>query len=177
MSWDHLTQIPRGIIVSLSPSHIWDILVLVFIPSSNASLRCCSFLSTSTPYTPFFATTALDTICTERSINIMTTPPQAEKPKARPKIVTWGDRIAWLGRMPLRYKILFGTQSIIFGLAVRFRFVDLNQAQLKIDQKETDDGAAPSTQSSWILRLRLKYGYKDMLGFRASDYQVAVFLT
>jgi len=51
------------------------------------------------------------------------------KPKGRKKIKTWGDRLKWLGRMPLKYRILFGTQAVIFGLAIQFRFMDLKRLE------------------------------------------------
>lgn len=49
--------------------------------------------------------------------------------KGRKKIETWGDRLKWLGRMPLKYRILFGTQAVIFGLAIQFRLKDLKRLE------------------------------------------------
>lgn len=51
------------------------------------------------------------------------------EPKRRREIKTWGDRLAWLGRMPMKYRILFGTQAIIFGLSIRFRLMDLKKLE------------------------------------------------
>mmetsp|Transcript_5982 Transcript_5982/g.9991 ORF Transcript_5982/g.9991 Transcript_5982/m.9991 type:complete len:85 (+) Transcript_5982:67-321(+) len=75
-------------------------------------------------------------------------PPQAPTAPPRPKIGTWGDRLAWLGRMPLRYKILFGTQSIIFGMALRFRLMDIERAKRKLEQEKEQVAATPALPSS-----------------------------
>lgn len=59
-----------------------------------------------------------------------------EEQAKRPKITTWAQRMAWLRRMPLQYKILFGTQAIIFTLAVRFRLKDIERIRLKVAEEE-----------------------------------------
>jgi hypothetical protein len=69
---------------------------------------------------------------------------QETKPK-RPKIETWGQRVAWLGRMPLKWRVLFGTQAVIFGMAIRFRFKDLGRASLKMEEEKEKE---ESTESS-----------------------------
>jgi hypothetical protein len=72
-----------------------------------------------------------------------------EPPKQRPKIVTWGDRMAWLGRMPMKYRILFGTQAIIFGLAINFRMMDVHRSRRRnAEQKATGQGGASSSPAA-----------------------------
>ena len=40
------------------------------------------------------------------------------------------ERIAWLRRMPMRWRILFGTQALIFGTAVKIRMQEIKRAQM-----------------------------------------------
>ena len=47
--------------------------------------------------------------------------------------MTFRERLAWLGRMPGKYKILFGSQLLITLFAIRMRY------NLVQRQKERDD--------------------------------------
>jgi hypothetical protein len=47
--------------------------------------------------------------------------------------MNFNERMAWLGRMPRPYKILFGSQLLITIFAIRMRY------QLVQKQKERDD--------------------------------------
>ena len=47
--------------------------------------------------------------------------------------MTFRERMAWLGRMPRPYKILFGSQFLITLFAIRLRY------KLVQKQKERDD--------------------------------------
>ena len=52
------------------------------------------------------------------------------------------ERIAWLGRMPLHWKILFGVQTVIMSVAFNFRLNDLNRARIiqnEIKRKEGEE--------------------------------------
>jgi hypothetical protein len=42
---------------------------------------------------------------------------------------TFSDRLAWLGRMPRHYKILFGSQLLftLFAIRMRYKLVDKQQ--------------------------------------------------
>mmetsp|Transcript_24174 Transcript_24174/g.43688 ORF Transcript_24174/g.43688 Transcript_24174/m.43688 type:complete len:82 (+) Transcript_24174:131-376(+) len=39
------------------------------------------------------------------------------------------ERLAWLGRMPMRYRVLFGTQALIFSFALKIRLSDMDRAK------------------------------------------------
>lgn len=54
----------------------------------------------------------------------------------RPRFETWGQRIAWLGRMPIKYRFLFATQFLILSLSMRFRVKELERAQLRQDAEK-----------------------------------------
>ncbi len=45
------------------------------------------------------------------------------------------ERIAWLGRMPLHWKILFGSQAIIISIAVNYRINDIKRARMIQEMK------------------------------------------
>jgi hypothetical protein len=50
------------------------------------------------------------------------------------------ERIAWLGRMPLRWKILLGVQTAIMTTAFNFRLNDIRRAKIiQAKQLEADD--------------------------------------
>ena len=49
------------------------------------------------------------------------------------------ERIAWLGRMPLHWKILFGSQAIIMSLAVNFRLNDIKRAKMIEEMKRLEN--------------------------------------
>jgi hypothetical protein len=49
------------------------------------------------------------------------------------KRMTFRERLAWLGRMPRHYKLLFGSQLLISVFAVRMRY------KLIEKQKERDE--------------------------------------
>lgn len=40
------------------------------------------------------------------------------------------ERIAWLRRMPMRWRILFGSQAVIFGVAIKIRVQEIKRAQM-----------------------------------------------
>ena len=52
------------------------------------------------------------------------------------KRMTFGERMAWLGRMPTHYKILFGSQLMITLFAIRMRY------KLVQRQKERDEASS-----------------------------------
>ena len=54
------------------------------------------------------------------------------------KKMNFQERIAWLGRMPLRYKVLFGTQFVIMSFAAKFRLVDIERARAKTLEMERE---------------------------------------
>lgn len=39
------------------------------------------------------------------------------------------DRLAWLRRMPTRWRILLGSQAVVFMIAVRIRMSDMNRSR------------------------------------------------
>jgi hypothetical protein len=39
------------------------------------------------------------------------------------------ERLAWLGRMPTRWRILLGSQAVIFMIAVSVRMSDVNRSR------------------------------------------------
>jgi hypothetical protein len=51
----------------------------------------------------------------------------------RTRRMTFRERLAWLGRMPTHYKILFGSQLMITIFAIRMRY------KLVQRQKERDE--------------------------------------
>jgi hypothetical protein len=58
------------------------------------------------------------------------------------------ERIAWLKRMPLRWRILFGTQAIILTTAIRFRINDIQRAkQMQIEMDKQDNGNSDSNSN------------------------------
>ena len=52
------------------------------------------------------------------------------------KRMTFRERMAWLGRMPTHYKILFGSQIMITLFAIRMRY------KLVERQKERDEASS-----------------------------------
>jgi len=55
------------------------------------------------------------------------------------KVETWGDRLTWFRRMPMKYRILFGTQAIIFGFAIQFRLSDLGSASVRVEEQKQQE--------------------------------------
>ena len=39
------------------------------------------------------------------------------------------SRIAWLGRMPMKWRLLFGTQALITCFAIRMRLNNISRAE------------------------------------------------
>jgi cell division protein FtsW (lipid II flippase) len=39
------------------------------------------------------------------------------------------DRLAWLRRMPTRWRILLGSQAVVFMIAIRIRISDVNRSR------------------------------------------------
>lgn len=63
------------------------------------------------------------------------------------------ERIAWLRRMPLRWKILFGTQALIFTTAINFRLSDIKRARIMEQhglKAEEEAAAAAATGSKSV---------------------------
>ena len=58
-------------------------------------------------------------------------------------------RIAWLGRMPLKYKLLFGSQAMFFTMAVKFRLSDIERAKNvhSLREKAKEDGGEETSTS------------------------------
>lgn len=56
------------------------------------------------------------------------------------------ERIAWLGRMPLHWKILFGSQAIIMAVAFNFRLNDIKNAKMIQERKRQEEAASGSRQ-------------------------------
>lgn len=52
--------------------------------------------------------------------------------------MTFKERLAWLGRMPTRWRVLFGVQSVVFMMAVNLRFSDLGRARLAVAEEEEE---------------------------------------
>jgi hypothetical protein len=46
------------------------------------------------------------------------------------------ERLAWLGRMPTRWRILLGSQAVIFMIAVRIRMSDMNRSRQLVNLRE-----------------------------------------
>jgi len=55
------------------------------------------------------------------------------------------ERLAWLGRMPLHYRALFGTQFIITAFAMRYRYKLVERRRLKLEAEETGIDTASKT--------------------------------
>lgn len=49
------------------------------------------------------------------------------------------ERIAWLRRMPIHWKILFTSQFIIFTTAIQFRLSDVKRARLIMEEQERQE--------------------------------------
>mmetsp|Transcript_36955 Transcript_36955/g.42150 ORF Transcript_36955/g.42150 Transcript_36955/m.42150 type:complete len:96 (+) Transcript_36955:94-381(+) len=49
---------------------------------------------------------------------------------------TWKERIEWIGRMPMKFRILFGVQAIVFGSAIAFRLNYINSGGGKAIEEE-----------------------------------------
>lgn len=49
------------------------------------------------------------------------------------------ERLQWLKRMPMKWRILFGTQLIFFTTALSYRLKDISNARLKSQQVETNN--------------------------------------
>ena len=47
-----------------------------------------------------------------------------------------GYFVAWIGRMPTKFKILFGTQAIIMSIAFKIRLREMEKAQLRVKNEE-----------------------------------------
>jgi hypothetical protein len=61
----------------------------------------------------------------------------------KPRFETWGQRIAWLGRMPVHYRVLFGTQAVIFGLIMQYRMSEIKRIRLRLEaQQQKEEEAA-----------------------------------
>jgi hypothetical protein len=58
----------------------------------------------------------------------------------QPRFRTWGQRIAWLGRMPMRYRVLIGSQILLASLAIRFRMKEIERAELREEAEKRKEG-------------------------------------
>ena len=58
-------------------------------------------------------------------------------------------RIAWLGRMPLKFKLLFGSQALFFTMALKFRLADIERAKsLHALQEKADKNGGERNESA-----------------------------
>ena len=46
------------------------------------------------------------------------------------------SRVSWLGRMPMKWRLLFGTQALITCFAIRMRLKNLSRAE-QLAKEET----------------------------------------
>ena len=69
------------------------------------------------------------------------------KPKG-PRFKTWEERIAWLGRMPLRYRVLFGTQAVIFTLVLQYRNKQIDRIRLRAQAEQQKEQAEAESNSA-----------------------------
>ena len=49
------------------------------------------------------------------------------------------SRLAWLGRMPTRYRVLFGTQLVFFTIAIKVRLNDIEKARFQLEQQKQEE--------------------------------------
>ena len=57
------------------------------------------------------------------------------------------ERLAWLGRMPLKYKLLFGSQALFFTMAINMRLNRIDQARQFQELQETADEEKKGNES------------------------------
>lgn len=54
-----------------------------------------------------------------------------EKPQ-----MTFKERLKWLGRMPTKWRVLFGAQAIFFAFAIRVRLADIERSRKLLEQQQ-----------------------------------------
>lgn len=59
------------------------------------------------------------------------------------------DRLAWLRRMPTRWRILLGSQALVFMIAIRIRLNDVNRSrELALLREASEQQALQQVDSS-----------------------------
>lgn len=47
--------------------------------------------------------------------------------------MTFRERLAWLGRMPTHYRILFGSQLVLTAIAIRYRMIVIERRRKELE--------------------------------------------
>jgi hypothetical protein len=65
-----------------------------------------------------------------------------------PKSKSFRERLAWLGRMPTHYRILFGVQIMFTTVAVNWRLADVRRRRKIRDEEELSESVVESLRSN-----------------------------
>jgi hypothetical protein len=52
------------------------------------------------------------------------------------KNMTFKERLAWLGRMPTRWRVLIGGQAIFFAFAIKVRLSDIERGRNLLEEQK-----------------------------------------
>lgn len=52
------------------------------------------------------------------------------------KNMTFKERLAWLGRMPTRWRVLIGGQAIFFAFAIKVRLSDIERGRKLLEEQK-----------------------------------------
>lgn len=50
--------------------------------------------------------------------------------------MTFKERLAWLGRMPTRWRVLIGGQAIFFAFAIKMRLSDIERGRRLLEEEK-----------------------------------------
>lgn len=50
--------------------------------------------------------------------------------------MTFKERLAWLGRMPTRWRVLIGGQAIFFAFAIKVRLSDIERGRKLLEEQK-----------------------------------------
>jgi hypothetical protein len=68
----------------------------------------------------------------------------------RKDMSNFNERLQWIKRMPMKWRVLFGSQVIFFSMALNYRFSHITNARVQVkNQQEGESGKETSPVNQW----------------------------